>query len=361
METERFIVYSALNKVKMSLLGILFVVIIVSGCTSHYLSLSDKKETELSLHECGKVRDEFLPESPELPDTAIPETVKKIVTKESQAVEAPVEVTIQPGCLVQINVKEDPSLDGSYPVNEIGAIELGYIGAVILHNCTEREAEEQIRKILMRRAFKTATVNVKITRASYDSIRVKGDVNKPGLIRIGSGSVITLNDALLRVDGIRGSAKETTVRIIRGGMTNAVAESLPGEEYTLVDENGKPRVPDVTLRNNDVVYVFAWRGKPAPDAGWKEVLVLGEVKKPGTYRFAPNEKSTLLHLILKMEGLPPFADKRAIKIVRRDEDGYEREIQVDASRLLKYGKPEDDFLLEDGDRVIVPERRLTLF
>lgn len=360
--TKQFINYvvcGTMKNVKISLVLILSIYCV--GCTTWRSSSSGKKQSAIPVYDVSRTNIDVLAENPEQPDAMIPDTVKNMAAKDSKSAEATMEVTIQPGCLVQISVKEDPSLDGSYPVNEIGAIELGYIGAVILHNYTERDAAEQIRKILMRRAFKTATVNVKITRASYDSIRVKGDVNKPGLIRIGSGSFVSLNDALLRVDGIRGSAKETTVRIVRGGMTNAVSESVPGEEYSLVDKNGKPCVPDVILRNNDVVYVFAWRGKPPPNAGWKEVLVLGEVKKPGAYKFAPAEKSTLLHLILKMEGLPPFADKRAIKIVRRDEDGYEREIQVDATRLLKYGKPEDDFLLEDGDRVIVPERRLTLF
>ena len=84
-------------------------------------------------------------------------------------------LTIQPDCLLQIKVREDPGLDGSYPVNEIGAVALGYVGPVILYNRTERDAAVKIRDILKTRgAFKNSTVSVKIIRASYDKIQVAG-------------------------------------------------------------------------------------------------------------------------------------------------------------------------------------------
>ncbi len=273
----------------------------------------------------------------------------------------PGELTIQPDCVLQISVAEDPALDGSYPVNDIGAVELGYVGPIILYNKTEREAEQKIRDVLRSRAFRNATVTVKILRASYDKIRVSGAVNNPALVQIGAGDAISLNDALLRVGGIRATAKGVKVRIVRGGLTNAVAPALEGEVYPLMNEEGHPTVPDITLRNNDLVIVFSAQEKPEAAVGEKNITVLGEVHRSGVYRFTELEPCTMLHLLFKMGGLPPYANKKAIRVVRRREDGTEYEIRVNAEKILSEGRPEEDVPLENGDRVIVPARRLSLF
>ncbi len=269
---------------------------------------------------------------------------------------------IQPDSILQISVVEDPSLDGSYHVNEIGAVELGYVGPVILFNKTEKEAERKIRDVLKARDFKNATVRVRIVRASYDSVMVSGAVNKPGIIKIGAGDTILLNDALLRAGGLKPSATGARVKIVRNGLLSAVAASLEGEEHALVSPDGKPSVPEVELKNNDVVFVYSSGAQAGvTDGGEKEILVLGEVQRPGVYRFSAVEPCTMLHLALKLGGFPMYANKKAVKVLRRDKDGKEREIRVDVEKVLKDGRPEHDFPLENGDRVVVPARRISLF
>ena len=151
------------------------------------------------------------------------------------------------------------------------------------------------------------------------------------------------------------------MRIVRGGLTNAVVDSEEGEEYSLVTADGRPSVPDVQLFNNDVVHVFSSEAGASAVLGEKEIMVLGEVKKPGIYRFSGNEPCTMLHLLLKMGALPPYANKKAIKIIRRDEYGEETEIKVNAEKILDDGDPDDDIELKNGDRLIVPARRIHLF
>lgn len=123
-------------------------------------------------------------------------------------------ITIQPDCLVQIKVRDDPILDGNYSVNEIGAVELGYVGPVILLNMTEPLAKRKIKEVLDARYFRDAAVEVRISKPAYDRIEIGGAVNKPGLVRIGAGDSISLNDALLRAGGLKPSAKGATVRIV---------------------------------------------------------------------------------------------------------------------------------------------------
>ena len=296
------------------------------------------------------------PDAPEQPVSGLPAP-----SPESRSSAKKGSITIQPDCLLQIKVKEDSSLEGSYPVNEIGAVELGYVGPVILYNMTEKDAEAKIAEVLEGRYFKKATVNVRISRASYDKVQVTGAVNTPGLIKIGPGDAISLNDALRRSGGLKVAIKSAKVRIVRDGLLTPLAPALEGEEYVLVTDAGEPSVPDINLDNNDIVYVFSGLEEPIGTVGEKVIYVFGEVGKPGMYRFSGVEPCTLLHLILKVGGLPEFADPRAIKIIKHDSSGKESETIVNAEKLVEEGNPSEDVQLESGDRVIVPARRLHIF
>ncbi len=275
------------------------------------------------------------------------------------------EVTIQPDSVLQVSVREDSGLDGSYHVNEISAIQLGYVGPVFLHNMTEEQAAGKIKEVLENRFFNRATVNVRILRASYDKVAIQGQVDAPGIIKIGSGDRISLNDALLRAGNITTAIKGARVRIVRGGLMRAVSASEDGEIYSLLDDDEAPLVPDVFLWNNDVAYVYTSSGKSdepeVVEKGDKEILVLGEVNRQGIYHFDGAAPCTLMHLIFKMNGFPTYADTKGIKIIRRRSDGREEEMLIDASRILEEGDPDEDVDLENGDRIIVPARKMSLF
>jgi protein involved in polysaccharide export with SLBB domain len=270
-------------------------------------------------------------------------------------------LTIQKDSVVSVTVKEDGALNGSYPVNGVGAIGFGYIGPVILLNKTAREAQAKIKEVLESRSFKTATVSVEIQRASYDNILVTGSVVTPGLIQIGAGDSMSLNDALLRANGVSVPVASARIRVVRGGRLTAIAPALSGETYKLVSDTGEPSVPVVALRNNDVVYVSSEEAVAAKSENAVTVLVLGEVKRPGFYTFAGKEQATVMNLIFMMGGLPPYANDKAIRVIRKDREGRDAEFAVNARRVMADGDPELDVPLEKGDRIIVPARSFTLF
>ena len=270
-------------------------------------------------------------------------------------------LTVQPDCLLQINIDEDPTLDGNYPVNEIGAIQLGYVGAVILANKSEAEAAAKIADVLKLRDFKKASVKVGIVRAAYDKVKISGAVNKPKTVRIGAGDTISLNDAFLRAGGLTPAAYGGRVRIVRGGLLSAVASSLEGVEYSLMTVDGKPMVPGVKLRNNDVAFIIPGGVEEVVAVGAKQILVLGEVRRPGVYEFSSAEPFTLMHLLFKLGKLPPYANTKAIKVVRADEDGLEIEFKVNGATILEEGDPKDDFPLQAGDRIVIPARTISIW
>ncbi len=280
-------------------------------------------------------------------------------------------ITIQPDCLLMINVAEDPSLDGTYTVNNLGAVQLKYVGPVFLFNKTEREAARKIEEVLKMRSFSKATVKVRIIRASYDKVKVIGKVAKPGIIQIGAGETISLNDLLLRAGGLNIPASRVKISVVKDGLQSPLAYSLPGKDYYLVDSNGIPRVPEIRLRNNDLVRVVEKTGMVAGSKQEgvtgsdsmepKTLLVLGEVRRRGFVTFGPEEPCTMMRLIFKLGGLPPYAKTKAIRVIRKNDKGEEQEFIVDARKILKDGNPDDDFPLQDGDRIIVPARRISLF
>lgn len=273
-------------------------------------------------------------------------------------------LTIQADSVLRITVAEDPGLSGSYPVNSLGGIQFSYIGPVILDNLTELDAVAKIQRILLARDFQSANVTVKIMRPSYDRVRIAGGVRRPGEIKVGAGDEVSLNSALSQAGGITDDPWRTQVKIVRGGLTSIMAAYLPGEIYDLVDSQKRPYVPDVKLRNNDVVFVYG-RAAVAGRRGVREraryVLVMGEVGQPGFYRFEPSERFTMMNLMFRIGGLPSYANDKGIRVIRQSENGSEEEFKVNVREIMKEGNPELDFPLVSGDRIVVPERRISLF
>ncbi len=81
-----------------------------------------------------------------------------------------------------------------------------------------------------------------------------------------------------------------------------------------------------------------------------EILVLGQVNKPGAYPLTGNE--TVLQLLTRAGGPTIFADKDEIKVIRRDGSRVVEYI-VDYDAILT-GDLKQDILLRPGDRIIVP-------
>jgi len=92
------------------------------------------------------------------------------------------------------------------------------------------------------------------------------------------------------------------------------------------------------------------------EAKARAVVLLGQLKKPGTYQFPPDGRMTLLESVAKAEGFTDIASLTKIKVVRDGPDGKPFIIRVNADRILEGKEPDLD--LQEGDLITVPE---TLF
>lgn len=84
----------------------------------------------------------------------------------------------------------------------------------------------------------------------------------------------------------------------------------------------------------------------------RAVVLLGQLKKPGTYEFGSTGKMTLLEAVAKAEGFTDIANLKNVKVVRTGPDGQQT-IKVNAEKVLSGEAA--DVELQEGDLVTVPE------
>jgi len=84
----------------------------------------------------------------------------------------------------------------------------------------------------------------------------------------------------------------------------------------------------------------------------RKIYVTGEVAHPGTYDLEPRGK--LMQALALAGGLTPYARGRVV-LLRDGRDGrQEKRMEVDLKSIINGKKPEDNFLLQPGDTLVVP-------
>src|SRR4051812_48495696 len=83
-----------------------------------------------------------------------------------------------------------------------------------------------------------------------------------------------------------------------------------------------------------------------------KVYVYGNVKAQGPQEIPADETYTVSKAIIRAGGFGDFADKRKIKLTRKDG----RDVVVDLKRVIEQGHSEDDVVLRPDDQIYVPQR-----
>jgi polysaccharide export outer membrane protein len=87
-----------------------------------------------------------------------------------------------------------------------------------------------------------------------------------------------------------------------------------------------------------------------------KVYVTGQVRNQGALEIQPDEVLTVSKAILRAGGLADFANKKKIKLVRKQGNQQPSITIVDLSAILEKGQIQKDPVLEPDDVLIVPER-----
>ena len=88
---------------------------------------------------------------------------------------------------------------------------------------------------------------------------------------------------------------------------------------------------------------------------WGSVLVTGEVGHPGPVNMTATRDLTVTRALMLAGGTTPLADKRKVRLTRREKDGALKRFIVDIEQIGKEGRSDLDVALKPGDVVWVPE------
>jgi polysaccharide biosynthesis/export protein len=83
-----------------------------------------------------------------------------------------------------------------------------------------------------------------------------------------------------------------------------------------------------------------------------KIYVYGAVKAQGPQEIPTDETYTVSKAIIRAGGFGDFADKRKVKLTRKDGG----DLVVDLKRIIEQGHTEDDVVLRPDDQIYVPQR-----
>ncbi len=89
----------------------------------------------------------------------------------------------------------------------------------------------------------------------------------------------------------------------------------------------------------------------------RTVDVQGQVGRPGTVEFPPEESMTVYQAITRAGGFTRLSDRKRVLVTRKTPDGGSETITVNVNAIIQ-GEAKEEWPLQKDDSVFVPERIL---
>lgn len=100
---------------------------------------------------------------------------------------------------------------------------------------------------------------------------------------------------------------------------------------------------------------FVYQENAGMKSPWGSVLVTGEVARPGPVNMSATRDLSVTRVLMLSGGATALADKRKVRVTRREKDGSLKRFIVDIDQIGKEGRSDLDVALKPGDVVWVPE------
>ena len=183
-----------------------------------------------------------------------------------------------------------------------------------------------------------------------------GAVKEPGKVNLPPSREMTILQALAQVKGVTTWASPKDAFLLRLDKRandykkipidiNAAFKNIGGKANIALHANDRIVIPSATGTAN-VLSIEA-----------TEVIVTGQVNKPGLVLFAPGEQRTFVRAIFKAGNFTRFAKKTNVRLIRYKK-GEKRQVKIiDAEKIIDKGFLNEDFELMAGDMIIVDEKR----
>lgn len=224
--------------------------------------------------------------------------------------------------VLTIRVFDEPTLSCECTVDTDGSITFPLVGRVEVGGKTLREAESILTTLLRKDYVRRAQVSVEVKSYRSRSIFVLGEVRTPGKYSI--GDQVTLLEVIANAGSLTSAAGNTIIvqrqKDPRAPVTGpALPNENTGVEIMRISyedlREGKLR-SNIVLQDGDTLFI--------PEA--ERFFVTGFVRTPGVYVLKQN--MTVQQAIAQAGGLTDRGTFRRLKILRKDKDG--REVEIDA-------------------------------
>lgn len=232
--------------------------------------------------------------------------------------------------VLAIKVFNEENLSNKFTVDSDGSITFPLIGRIQVGGKTTRQIEEDLTKALEPDWLKRAQVSVEIAQYRSRSIYVLGEVRTPGRYNI--EGPMTLLEVIANAGSTTPAASnQIVVQRYKDGLAAAVAApTTPNDarwaevQRINLDELREGKLSaNLLLQDSDIILV------PAAE----RYYVSGMVKSPGAYVLRPG--MTVRQAIAEAGGLTERGSTRRLKIVRKDKNGKEVEINANMSDLVR--------------------------
>lgn len=179
-----------------------------------------------------------------------------------------------------------------------------------------------------------------VTPRFSNMIEISGAVFYPGQYELGNG-VTTVRELLDAAGGLREDAFLNRAVLHHRNYDKTIdAKSI--DIKGILDGS----VPDVTLRNNDALFIPS---KSDMD-GNRVLKIMGQVRIPGVYSFAEN--TTIEDLILQAGGLTNLASTNKIDVIRYIYDPEATEESEKNAEVFSF-ELKDGFIVDNGERFVL--------
>jgi protein involved in polysaccharide export with SLBB domain len=278
------------------------------------------------------------------------------------------------GDQLQISFFNVPEYSGTYQVLVDGSLNLPMVGSVTVSGLTLQQAEETIAARYSNE-LRNPKVMIGLVKARPIQVGVVGEVGQPGFytLTLAEGSQFpSVVQAIQAAGGANQTANLHQVEVRRQGRGAPLKVNL----WDLLQNGNLSQ--NISLRDGDTIMVPATAelspqessqladSNLAAKSQALDIALVGEVTRPGAYKLgaggtatpgatgSSSGRPTLTQAIQTAGGVTPLADIRQVQVHRVTRNGSEQVINVDLWQLVSSGDLNQDVILQQGDRIIIP-------
>jgi polysaccharide export outer membrane protein len=282
------------------------------------------------------------------------------------------------GDRIQVSIYQVEEFSGPLLVLVDGTASFPLLGSIKVAGMTLEELNtlltEQYAVYIKRPIVTTSLIEPRPLR-----VTVAGEISRPGVYSLpfSNGKYPTVTDLIELAGGLTAAADVKTIKLRRFlGDTQQMTEVNLWEVLQSADSN-----QNLSLRDRDSIIIptatnpSAAQVRELTDANFGiradqeiNVAVVGEVYRPGSYKFAPARTNVqdqtkqrlplVTDAIKQAGGIKQLANIREVELRRVPRSGEAQVFVVDLWELLTTGDVEQNLTLQDGDTIVVPQAEI---